>query len=319
MNRTIGYAAHSSTTPLESFPFDRREPGPSDVEIDIQYCGVCHSDLHTARNEWTMTVYPVVPGHEIVGRVSRVGGGVTRFDAGDVVGVGCMVDSCGTCPDCADGLEQYCQSFPILTYNSPDRHTGGMTYGGYSKRIVVDEKFVLRIPTNLSLAAAAPLLCAGITTYSPLRHWGVTAREEGRHRRTGRTGAHGPEVRPRAGRPHGPVHDVSRQGGRRAPAGRRRGGGVREPGRDEAPRWQLRLHPRHGRGPARPGCADRAAEARRHAVPGGGAGRGASVSGRLQPDLQAAADRRARSSGGSARRRRCSTSAESTASRRTSR
>jgi uncharacterized zinc-type alcohol dehydrogenase-like protein len=175
MNQTIGYAAHNSTAPLESFAFDRREPGASDVEIDIQYCGVCHSDLHTARNEWNMTVYPVVPGHEIIGRVSRVGGGVTRFAAGDVVGVGCMVDSCGTCPDCADGLEQYCQSFPILTYSSPDKHTGGMTYGGYSKRIVVDEKFVLRVPANLDLAAAAPLLCAGITTYSPLRHWGVTA------------------------------------------------------------------------------------------------------------------------------------------------
>jgi uncharacterized zinc-type alcohol dehydrogenase-like protein len=174
MNRTLGYAAQSATTPLESLSFDRREPGSNDVEIEIQYCGVCHSDLHTARNEWMNAVYPVVPGHEIVGRVSRVGGAVTRFAAGDLAGVGCMVDSCGTCPDCRDGLEQYCQSFPILTYNSPDKHTGGMTYGGYSKRIVVDEKFVLRVPTNLSLPGAAPLLCAGITTYSPLRHWGVT-------------------------------------------------------------------------------------------------------------------------------------------------
>ena len=173
MNKTIGYAAHSSTAPLESFAFDRREPGPGDVEIDIQYCGVCHSDLHTARNEWNMTVYPVIPGHEIIGRVSRVGSGVPSVVAGDVVGVGCMVDSCGTCPDCAVGLEQYCQSFPILTYNSPDKHTGGMTYGGYSKRIVVDEKFVLRVPANLDPAATAPLLCAGITTYSPLRHWKV--------------------------------------------------------------------------------------------------------------------------------------------------
>lgn len=175
MQSTTGYAAHTATAPLESFSFERREPGAGDVEIAIQYCGVCHSDLHTARNEWNMTVYPVIPGHEIVGRVSRVGSGVTRFAAGDVVGVGCMVDSCGTCQDCAEGLEQYCQSFPILTYNSPDKHTGGMTYGGYSTRIVVDEKFVLRVPANLNLAAAAPLLCAGITTYSPLRHWGVTA------------------------------------------------------------------------------------------------------------------------------------------------
>jgi uncharacterized zinc-type alcohol dehydrogenase-like protein len=174
MNRTLGYAAQSATTPLESLSFDRREPGSNDVEIEIQYCGVCHSDLHTARNEWMNAVYPVVPGHEIVGRVSRVGGAVTRFAAGDLAGVGCMVDSCGTCADCVEGLDQYCQSFPILTYNSPDKHTGGMTYGGYSKRIVVDEKFVLRVPTNLSLPGAAPLLCAGITTYSPLRHWGVT-------------------------------------------------------------------------------------------------------------------------------------------------
>ncbi len=173
MNRTIGYAAQSATAPLESWSFERREPGSSDVEVEIQYCGVCHSDLHTARNEWMNAVYPVVPGHEIVGRVSRVGSGVTHFGIGDLVGVGCMVDSCGTCPDCREGLEQYCQSFPILTYNSPDKHTGAMTYGGYSKRIVVDERFVLRVSDTLSLSGVAPLLCAGITTYSPLRHWGV--------------------------------------------------------------------------------------------------------------------------------------------------
>jgi uncharacterized zinc-type alcohol dehydrogenase-like protein len=173
MNKTIGYAAHSATTPLEPLSFDRREPGASDVEIDIQYCGVCHSDLHTARSEWPGTVYPVVPGHEIVGRVSRAGSGVTRFAAGDLAAVGCMVDSCGTCPDCREGLEQYCQSGAILTYNSPDKHLGGMTYGGYSKRIVVDERFVLKVPAGLSLPGVAPLLCAGITTYSPLRHWGV--------------------------------------------------------------------------------------------------------------------------------------------------
>jgi len=173
MNRTIGYAAQSATTPLESFSFDRREPGSRDVEIEILYCGVCHSDLHTARNEWMGTVYPVVPGHEIVGRVSRVGIDVTRIAIGDVAGVGCMVDSCGTCPDCLEGLEQYCQSGATLTYNSPDTHTGTMTYGGYSRRIVVDEQFVLRVPNTLSLPGVAPLLCAGITTYSPLRHWGV--------------------------------------------------------------------------------------------------------------------------------------------------
>ena len=174
MNSVTGYAAQAATSPLGAFHFDRREPGPGDVEIDIQFCGVCHSDLHTVRNEWTNAVYPVVPGHEIVGRVSRVGGRVTRFKAGDLAGVGCMVDSCRTCPDCQAGLEQYCQRGAILTYNSPDKHLGGMTYGGYSSRIVVDEAFVLRVAKDLDLAAAAPLLCAGITTYSPLRHWGVT-------------------------------------------------------------------------------------------------------------------------------------------------
>ena len=172
MTKTLGYAAHSATAPLETFRFDRREPGPRDVQIEILYCGVCHSDLHTVRNEWHNTVYPVVPGHEIVGRVTQVGGEVTAFKVGDLAGVGCMVDSCGTCPDCRDGLEQYCPSF-TMTYNSPDPHTGKMTYGGYSNRIVVDEGFVLRVPEKLDLAAVAPLLCAGITTYSPLRQWKV--------------------------------------------------------------------------------------------------------------------------------------------------
>ena len=140
MTKTLGYAAHSATTALESYSFDRREPGTSDVEIDIQYCGVCHSDLHTVRNEWMNTVYPVVAGHEIVGRVSRVGSGVKGFQVGNLAGVGCMVDSCGTCPDCREGLEQYCQSGATLTYNSSDTHTGLVTYGGYSKRIVCDDR-----------------------------------------------------------------------------------------------------------------------------------------------------------------------------------
>jgi len=173
MTRVKGYAAQSATTPLEPMSFDRREPGSTDVEIDIQYCGVCHSDLHTARSEWPGTVYPLVPGHEIVGRVSRVGAGVTHFAAGDLAGVGCLVDACRTCPDCLDGLEQFCQKGAIFTYNSPDKHTGGVTYGGYSTRIVVDEQFALRVPATLDLAGTAPLLCAGITTYSPLRHWRV--------------------------------------------------------------------------------------------------------------------------------------------------
>jgi uncharacterized zinc-type alcohol dehydrogenase-like protein len=175
MNRVIGYAAQSATAPLGSYGFERREPGPGDVQIEIQFCGVCHSDLHTARNEWMNTVYPVVPGHEIVGRVTRVGSGVNGFKAGDVVGVGCMVDSCRTCPDCHEGLEQYCQNGLTATYNSPDKHTGTMTYGGYSSHIVVDQHFVLRVSEGLKLPNVAPLLCAGITTYSPLRHWNVSA------------------------------------------------------------------------------------------------------------------------------------------------
>jgi uncharacterized zinc-type alcohol dehydrogenase-like protein len=144
------------------------------VQIEIQYCGVCHSDIHTARNEWHGSVYPVIPGHEIVGRVTKVGANVTRFREGDLAGVGCMVDSCRTCASCRDGLEQYCENGFTGTYNDPDKKSPGLrTYGGYSKAVVVDESFVLRIPENLELAAVAPLLCAGITTYSPLRHWRV--------------------------------------------------------------------------------------------------------------------------------------------------
>ena len=171
--KTAGYAAQSATTPLAPFSFERREPGPKDVQIEILYCGVCHSDLHTARNEWTNTIYPVVPGHEIVGRVSKVGSQVKKFKAGDAAGVGCLVYSCGHCENCKDGLENYCEQGLGGTYNSEDNHLGGMTYGGYSRSIVVDEAFVLQIPKNLDLAATAPLLCAGITTYSPLRHWRV--------------------------------------------------------------------------------------------------------------------------------------------------
>ncbi len=171
--KTSGYAARSATSPLSPFSFERREPGPKDVQIEILYCGVCHSDLHTARNEWTNTTYPVVPGHEIVGRVTKVGSEVTRFKTGDLAGVGCLVDSCGHCESCKAGLENYCLVAPVFTYNSEDKILGGMTYGGYSSSIVVTEHFVLRIPANLELAGVAPLLCAGITTYSPLRHWKV--------------------------------------------------------------------------------------------------------------------------------------------------
>ena len=171
--KTIGYAAQSATSPLTPYSFERRTPGPLDVQIDILYCGVCHSDLHTVRNEWTNSVYPVVPGHEIIGRVTKVGSKVRKFKEGDLAAVGCMVDSDRVCESCKADLEQYCETGPTFTYNSEDKHLGGMTYGGYSRTIVVDEAFVLRPPTNLDPAATAPLLCAGITTYSPLRHWKV--------------------------------------------------------------------------------------------------------------------------------------------------
>jgi len=167
--KTTSFAAHSASTPLASFEFQRRDPGAHDVEIKILYCGVCHTDVHIARNEWHGTTYPCVPGHEIIGRVVRTGAQVKGFKDGDIAGVGCLVDSCRACENCKEHLEQFCQG-ATFTYNSPDRHSGGMTYGGYSGSIVVDEDFVLHIPRNLNLAAAAPLLCAGITTYSPLRH-----------------------------------------------------------------------------------------------------------------------------------------------------
>jgi uncharacterized zinc-type alcohol dehydrogenase-like protein len=169
-----GYAAQSATSPVAPFAFERRDPGPADVQIDIVYCGVCHSDLHTARSEWPGTRYPCVPGHEIVGRVARVGGQVSKFRTGDLVGVGCLVDSCRVCASCKEGLEQYCENGFTGTYNGPEQGTGNNTYGGYSNRIVVDEKFVLKIrhPED-QLAAVAPLLCAGITTWSPLRKWEV--------------------------------------------------------------------------------------------------------------------------------------------------
>lgn len=167
------FAAKSSDAPLAPLSIDRREPLETDVEIDILYCGVCHSDLHIARNEWGGTTYPVVPGHEILGKVTRVGPKVSRFKAGDLAAVGCMVDSCRSCENCKEGLEQFCRKGCVFTYNSEDKHSGGMTYGGYSTKVVVDEAFTLSVPQNLDPARAAPLLCAGITTYSPLRRWGA--------------------------------------------------------------------------------------------------------------------------------------------------
>jgi uncharacterized zinc-type alcohol dehydrogenase-like protein len=165
------YGVDTASDPLDLRKIARREPNAEDIVIDILYCGVCHSDLHQVRNEWQNTVYPCVPGHEIVGRVARIGSAVTKFKVGDLAAVGCMVDSCGHCPECHDGLEQYCEQFPTFTYNGEDKQSGGMTYGGYSERIVVKESFSLRVSDKLDLAAVAPLLCAGITTYSPLRHW----------------------------------------------------------------------------------------------------------------------------------------------------
>ncbi len=176
MYNAKAYSATSATSPLASTSIVRRDPTEHDVQIEILFCGVCHSDLHQVRNEWSgvmPTVYPCIPGHEIVGSVTQVGAAVTKFKPGDLAAVGCMVDSDGTCPACREGLEQFCPSL-TLTYNFPDKHLGGVTYGGYSDSIVVDQRFVLHVPSNLDLAGTAPLLCAGITTYSPMRHWGVT-------------------------------------------------------------------------------------------------------------------------------------------------
>jgi uncharacterized zinc-type alcohol dehydrogenase-like protein len=167
------YSAADPASALSATTIPRRSVGARDIDIQILYCGVCHSDLHQARNEWKNTLYPCVPGHEIVGRLVGVGSEVTGFKAGDLAGVGCLVASCGVCDSCREGLEQYCEATPTFTYNSPDPHTGLVTYGGYSERIVVNEAFTLRIPESLELAAVAPLLCAGITTYSPLRYWNV--------------------------------------------------------------------------------------------------------------------------------------------------
>jgi uncharacterized zinc-type alcohol dehydrogenase-like protein len=170
---TKAYGTEAAEAPLGQLGIERRKPTAHDVEIDILFCGVCHSDVHTARNEWPGTLYPCVPGHEIVGRIVSVGGHVSKFKVGDMVGVGCIVDSCRECQYCNDGLEQFCEPGMIGTYNAPDKHLNTHTFGGYSERIVVDENFVLRVPDNLDLAATAPLLCAGITTYSPLKHWNV--------------------------------------------------------------------------------------------------------------------------------------------------
>ncbi len=183
---TKAYAAQSAASPLGPLSITRREPLPTDVEIDILYCGVCHTDIHFARNEWGFTAYPVVPGHEILGRVTRVGDKVTRFKVGDMAAVGCMVDSCRTCVNCKQHQEQFCLSGSTFTYNGEDKHSGAMTFGGYSEKIVVTEDFTLKVPKNLDPARASPLLCAGITTYSPLRRW-----EAGKGKKVGIVGLGG--------------------------------------------------------------------------------------------------------------------------------
>jgi len=170
---TRGYAAHDATSPLVPFAFERREPGPHDVHIEVHFCGICHSDLHQVRDDWEGSLYPMVPGHEIVGRVAAVGAAVKRFKVGDLAGVGCMVDSCRTCGPCTRDLEQYCAEGATWTYNDHERGSERLTFGGYSDHIVVEERFVVRVPANLDLKAVAPLLCAGITTWSPLAHWKV--------------------------------------------------------------------------------------------------------------------------------------------------
>jgi uncharacterized zinc-type alcohol dehydrogenase-like protein len=173
MSTTKAYAAQSATTPLKPWTLDRRACKPHDVQMDIHYCGVCHSDLHFARNEWGMTVFPIVPGHEIVGKVTAVGSHVKKFKVGDLAGIGCLVDSCRECDSCKDGLEQYCTNGAVFTYNGQEKDGSGNTYGGYSKSIVSHEDFVVHISDKLDLASVAPLLCAGITTYSPLRYWNI--------------------------------------------------------------------------------------------------------------------------------------------------
>jgi uncharacterized zinc-type alcohol dehydrogenase-like protein len=241
MPKTKAYAAQSAKSPMAATTIDRREPTENDVQIEILFCGICHSDLHTVRNEWAAfmpTTYPCVPGHEIVGRVTKVGSAVKKFKAGDLAAVGCLVDSDGTCAECKAGLEQFCPN-AVLTYNSPDKHSGSVTYGGYSDSIVVDQRFVLRVPTNLDLAATAPLLCAGITTYSPLKHWGVTKGKKVGVVGLGGLGHMGVKFAHALGA-HVVVFTTSPgKKGRRAAAGSRRSRHLAECERDGKARWQL--------------------------------------------------------------------------------
>ncbi len=269
------WAAQTATDPLAPFSIGRRDPLPSDVVIEVLYCGVCHSDLHQARNEWKNSIYPVVPGHEIVGRVQKIGNSVTKFKAGDLAAVGCMVDSCRTCASCRRGLEQYCEQFPTFTYNGLDKHSPGgqnPTFGGYSESIVVDEAFTLRVAPNANPAATAPLLCAGITTYSPLRHWNVGPGQEGRHRRTRRSRSHGREVCPGVRGACGVIHNVTIEGRGCKAAWSPRSRDLEECRRDEKAFQQLRLHSRCSIRESRHQRVPHSIEAGRHADSGWGAG-----------------------------------------------
>lgn len=220
MTRTAAYATQSADRPLGPFAIERHAPGPRDVQIEIRYCGVCHSDLHTVRNEWGNTLYPCIPGHEIVGTVTAVGSDVSNHKVGDTVGVGCMVDSCGHCGSCRDGEENYCENGFVATYNG-SLADGSHTFGGYSGQIVVDEKFVLRIRHKDNLAAVAPLLCAGITTYSPLRHWNAGPGKKVGIVGLGGLGHMGVKIAHAMGGARGAIHHVARQDSRREAPGRR--------------------------------------------------------------------------------------------------
>ncbi len=252
--RVPAYCAPAARAPLAPFTVDRRDPRPTDVQLEILFCGVCHSDLHQVRDEWGSAKFPMVPGHEIVGRVTRVGQGVTKFKVGDLAGVGCMVDSCGRCEPCRRGSEQYCTQGAAFTYNSTEMDRTTPTYGGYSTQVVVRESFALRIPAGLDPAGAAPLLCAGITTYSPLRQWNVQPGQRVGVVGLGGLGHMGVKLAKSMGAEVTLFSTSASQAGRRPPA---RGQPLREhegPGGAEGSRRKLRLPPRHReRGARRPG------------------------------------------------------------------
>ena len=292
MVKAKAYAAVDERSALAPYEIERRDPGPEDVQIQILFCGVCHSDLHTARNEWKNTLYPSVPGHEIVGRVVAVGNQVTKFKVGDLAGVGCLVDSCGHCPSCHDGEEQYCDNGFTGTYNGP-LFGGENTYGGYSQTIVVKESFVLRIRhAEKDLASVAPLLCAGITTYSPLRHWGAGPGKKVGIVGLGGLGHMGVKIAHAMGA-HVVLFTTSAS---KVADGKRLGADEvcisTDP--DAMARYHrpARFHPQHRGGAARPRCLSATAQAGRHDDPGRRPGRGPSVAECLRADPEAAQHRR---------------------------